>query len=304
MGNGWPSLEFYAQAQKLKNLHTPALQVLVSQALVAGPTALPLAIVGVVTLLRDRSRVASLALGVAFVALLAALMLSHSSRFERVMGYYPILFAAGAAALERATRQQRAWLRVVALSVIPLGTAALAPIALPLLSPSVASAYATQLGIVPQIEKDHSSALPLWLAERLAWPQLVQDVAQIYQALPSDERAHALLFAPSYGEAGALELWGPALGLPPVLSSHNSYYLWSRTLLEQQQARGSEAASTVLISVGIPPERLAQWFERVDSVGAFECTECTDWRRHRPIVIARAPRVPLLRLWPELKRFE
>jgi 4-amino-4-deoxy-L-arabinose transferase-like glycosyltransferase len=304
MSHGWPSLEFYAQAQKLKNVDTPALQVLLNQALVAGPTALPLAIVGVVALLRDSSHTASRALGAAFVALLAALMLSHSSRFERLIGYYPILFAAGAVALERATNQHRAWLRALALGVVPLGMAALAPISLPLFSPALVGAYATTLGVVPQIEKNRSSALPQWLADRLAWPELVQDVVQAYRALPSNEQARALLFTPSYGEAGALELWGPALGLPPVLSSHNTYYLWSQRFLAQHEPRGTEAASTIVISVGIAPERLAHWFAQVDSAGAFECAECIDWRRHRPIVVARAPRAPLLQFWPELKHFE
>jgi hypothetical protein len=301
VANGWPSLEFYEQAQKLKNLYTPALQVLGSQALVAGPTALPLAVVGLVTMLRQRSRAAPFALGVAFVALLAALMLSHSSRIERLIGFYPILFAAGAVTLERATLK-RAWLRILALCLLPLGTAALSPIALPLYSPALVQQYATTLGIVPKIEKNRSSALPQWFADRLAWPELVQEVARVYQTLPSEERPHSLLFAPSYGEAGALELWGPERGLPPVLSSHNTYYFWSRTLLEQRTHGPAEP--TTLISVGISPERLAQWFESVEQVGAFECADCIDWRRHRPIVIARAPRAPLLRFWAELRHFE
>jgi hypothetical protein len=110
----------------------------------------------------------------------------------------------------------------------------------------------------------------------------------------------ARFFAPSYGEAGALELWGPALGLPPVLSSHNTYYLWSQSFL----AEHDEAASAIWISVGVAPERLEQWFTRVDLVGAFECADCIDWRRHRPIVVAGGPRAPLLQLWPELKHFE
>lgn len=304
LSHGWPSLEFYAQAQKLKNLPTPALQVLASQALVAGPTALPLAIAGVITLLRDRSRAASLALGVAFLMLLAALMLSNSSRFERLVAYYPILFAAGAVALERATKQARAWLRAVTLAVVPLGSAVLAPVALALFSPPLVSAYAAGLGVVPQIEKSHRSALPQWFADRLAWPQLVQDVARAYRALPGDEQARVLLFAPSYGEAGAFELWGPAMGLPPVLSNHNTYHLWSRTLLAEQQARAADAAAPILLSVGMAPERLAQWFERVEPVGAFECQDCVEWRRQRPIVVARSPRGPLLELWPELKHFE
>ena len=44
MSNGWPSLEFYAQAQKLEDIDTPALQVLANQALVAGPAAVPVAV--------------------------------------------------------------------------------------------------------------------------------------------------------------------------------------------------------------------------------------------------------------------
>jgi 4-amino-4-deoxy-L-arabinose transferase-like glycosyltransferase len=303
--HGWASLEFYEQAQKLKNIETPALRVLANQALVAGPTGLPLAILGVAALLRDQSRRAALALGAGFVALLAALMLSHSSRFERLIGYYPILFAAGAAALERAADGGRAWLRAAALGVVPLGAVALAPISLPLFPSSLTGAYARGLGIVPQIEKNRSGALPQWFSDRLAWPELVETVAPAYRALSVDERAHALLFAPSYGEAGALELWGPALGLPPVISNHNTYYSWSQRLLALREASAPEAASSiVLITVGISTEQLQRWFERVDQAGAFECADCVDWRRHRPILVARAPRASLLHIWPQLKHYE
>jgi 4-amino-4-deoxy-L-arabinose transferase-like glycosyltransferase len=303
--HGWPSLEFYEQAQKLKNIETPALVVLANQALVAGPTALPVAVLGVFALLRDRSRRASLALGAAFMVLLAALMLSHSSRFERLIGYYPILFAAGAAALERAADRGRAWLRVASLVLVPLGASALTPISLPLFPRSLTGAYASKLGIVPRIEKNRSSALPQWFADRLAWPELAEDVARVVRALPAEDRAHALLLTPSYGEAGALELWGPALGLPPLLSSHNNYYLWSQELLAAREASTPGPASpTVVVSIGIAPERLEPWFERVELAGAFECAECVDWRRHRPILLARAPRVPLLQIWPKLKHFE
>ena len=212
-----------------------------------------------------------------------------------------ILFAAGAAALERAAERDRAWLRVTALGLLPLGAAALAPISLPIFPSTFTAAYASALGVVPQIEKNRSAALPQWFANRLAWPKLVEDVARAYRALPVEDRAHALLFTPRYGEAVALELWGPSLGLPPVISNHNTYCLWSQSLLALQQASAPEAASS---SVGIAPERLERWFERVETVAAFECAECVDWRRHRPILVARAPRVPLLQLWPELKHFE
>ena len=44
--------------------------------------------------------------------------------------------------------------------------------------------------------------------------------------LPPDERAQAVFFAPNYGEAAALDIYGPALGGPPAISGHNSYFLW------------------------------------------------------------------------------
>lgn len=61
-------------------------------------------------------------------------------------------------------------------------------------------------------------------AEQIGWQELAQRVAQIYRALPEDERAHAAILANNYGEAGALALYGPALGLPPVISRTNDFW--------------------------------------------------------------------------------
>ena len=41
--------------------------------------------------------------------------------------------------------------------------------------------------------------------------------------LPADEQSSVVLLTGSYGEAGALDRFGPALGLPPAYSAHNSY---------------------------------------------------------------------------------
>jgi len=305
MSHDWPSLEFYERAQDLKNIHTPALQVLAGQVLVMGPAAVPIAILGVAALLRDRSRKGSLALGTGYLLLLAALILSHSSRSDRLVAYYPIVFAAGAAALERTTRARFRWVGPTALGLILLGALALAPVTVPVFSPPRVAAYAAAIGIVPQIEKNRQSALPQWFADRLNWPDFVADVARVYRALPVEEQAHARIFAPSYGEAGALERWGPALGLPPVLCNHNTYYLWSQSYLAASESQAPEQArQAVLISVGMPPDVLKRWFERVEVVATFRCEYCIDWRRERVIAVARAARGPLLQFWPELKHFE
>ena len=46
------------------------------------------------------------------------------------------------------------------------------------------------------------------------------------RGLPPDERVRAVFFAPNYGEAAALDIYGPALGGPPAISAHNSYFRW------------------------------------------------------------------------------
>lgn len=301
--HGWPSLEFYEQAQRLKNIPTPAFSVLANQVLVTGPVAAPLALLGVVALLRDRVRAASVAFAVAYILLLGALMLSHSSRPERIVAIYPVVFAAGAAALERIARGRCRWLAPASLVLSVAGALAFMPLTLPLLPVPRVAAYAAALGVVPQLERGRQSSLPQWLADRLAWPELVAHIARVYAGLSPKERAHALLFAPSYGEAGALELWGPGLGLPAVLSNHNSYFFWSQSYLDENEPQAAPEPE-VVIAIGLSREALERWFARVEAAEPFRCGDCIDWRRQRAVWVARSPRQPLARIWRELKHFE
>jgi hypothetical protein len=62
--------------------------------------------------------------------------------------------------------------------------------------------------------------------EEIGWPELVETVAQIRDSLPPEERAHLGILAANYGEAGAINLFGPNYGLPPAISGVNSF--WAR----------------------------------------------------------------------------
>jgi hypothetical protein len=50
----------------------------------------------------------------------------------------------------------------------------------------------------------------------------------VYDGLPADERGRAVIVTRNYGEAGALERFGPEYGLPKVYSGHNAYAGWGR----------------------------------------------------------------------------
>ncbi len=76
---------------------------------------------------------------------------------------------------------------------------------------------------------------PLWnfasknngdLREELGWPELTEAVAKIRDSLPEADRARVGILAGNYGEAGAINLYGPRYNLPEVISGVNSF--WAR----------------------------------------------------------------------------
>jgi hypothetical protein len=61
--------------------------------------------------------------------------------------------------------------------------------------------------------------------EEIGWPELAATVQKIWITLPAEEKNQGGIFTNNYGEAGAINMYGPALGLPQALSAVNSYWL-------------------------------------------------------------------------------
>ena len=87
------------------------------------------------------------------------------------------------------------------------------------------------------------------LLSEVGWPQLVQQVAQVYNALPASEKAHAGLMASSAGEIGSIDMYGPAYGLPPVISGFDTYWFYGYPNPPPQ----------TLVVVGFSPDFLSQF---------------------------------------------
>ena len=62
------------------------------------------------------------------------------------------------------------------------------------------------------------------LKAEVGWPELVQQVAMAYNSLPASEKPGAAILAASSGEVGSIDLYGPAYGLPSVISGFDSYW--------------------------------------------------------------------------------
>jgi 4-amino-4-deoxy-L-arabinose transferase-like glycosyltransferase len=129
---------------------------------------------------------------------------------------YPMLLAAGAVVFERwlaAMSGRRARVATgIAWSLLVIGGVIIALIALPIV-PVNSALWATVNDINGEFR------------EQIGWEELTQTVAGIYNALPANEKARAGILAGNYGEAGALNLYGGAYGLPRAISGINSYWL-------------------------------------------------------------------------------
>jgi hypothetical protein len=78
-------------------------------------------------------------------------------------------------------------------------------------------------------------------------------LASAYDALPASQRSVATVIAGNYGEAGAVDRYGAALGLPPVYSGANNYWLCGPP----------PARDTVAVAVNVDPALLRRWFRSV-----------------------------------------
>ncbi|WP_410570884.1 ArnT family glycosyltransferase [Amycolatopsis sp. cmx-4-61] len=62
--------------------------------------------------------------------------------------------------------------------------------------------------------------------EQVGWPDFAGTVADAWARIPATERDTAVILTGNYGEAGALERYGPERGLPQAYSPHMSYADW------------------------------------------------------------------------------
>ena len=200
---------------------------------------------------------------------------------------YPMLFALGAVVLQRRLDSwQRPISRRVAWSgvvLLLLAASMVVPVVLPLVP--VNSAH---WAFVNKMNGD--------FREQFGWPEFARENARIWNGLSPEERAHAGVYASNYGEAGALELYGPEYGLPQVFSAVNTFWL-----------RGSGDPSLQVIVVNGSSRKY--WEEVCDSLELAGHTSNDakvsneETEDHPDIFVCRGLRKPVKELWPRLPEF-
>jgi hypothetical protein len=164
-----------------------------------------------------------------YVLVIVLLLIAHG-KYYYAMGVYPILFAFGSLKIEDWMRGSRFALRFALTAVILVLCFFVVRIALPFLAPAqLADLYArrhvARLGVLKWEDgKDHP--LPQDFADMLSWKEMTAKFARAYDLLDSNEKAHTLLFCDNYGQAGAVNYYGPQYHLPPAYSDNASFLYW------------------------------------------------------------------------------
>jgi hypothetical protein len=162
--------------------------------------------------------------------LVLAVLLFFSAKSYYALGAYPVLLAAGAAFLERATAQRHGWLRVALPAFMLLLGILVVPVALPLFQPEKEAQFMQNLTQLPELksslrwEDGNYYALPQDFADMTGWQEIADIAGQTWQRIP--DKANAAIYAEHYGQAGAIEHLGKKYGVPPVLSFSDNYRYW------------------------------------------------------------------------------
>lgn len=285
MQHHWPTLEDLANVRRThKNVELPPLPFLAEQVLMMGPANLLIWAPGIWSLVRSRYRF----LGFAYLALLAVMMALHAKDYY-VAPMYPMLFAAGGVFWE----SRRRWVRV-ALPIVVIALALpLMPVALPILPADRLPAYESVIGLKPpRTEVGMRSELPQYFSDEFGWPEMVQAVAAVYWSLPPEDRARAAIYTDNYGEAGAVDFFGPRFGLPSAISGHQTYFYWG-----PRQYTGD-----VLIALNTKRQSLEQYCDTVTDGPWVGHPLAMSWEQFR-IYVCRGMHPPLPQLWPAVKHW-
>lgn len=293
---GWPTLEFWMNYGAKIDPSSPS-EFLVEQIVTMQPPTLPLWIAGLYYYLFARDGRPVRVLGWIYI-ILFTLFLIQNARFYFLAPAYPMLFAAGATVTERfASRRNWSWIKPAYVVVLAVSGIVVAPLtvvpALPVETLArITGAAGGDAGV--QIETREVAKLPQNFADRFGWKDMTATVAGVYDGLSEDQRGKACILTGNYGEAGAIDFFGPQRGLPGAISGHNSYYVWGP----------EDCTGEVVVSIGVPRDILKEEFGKIQQRATVRCEYCMPDENGLPVYLNREPKMPLSEGWNLFKHYD
>ena len=300
----WPFLQFLHNVSATgKDVILSPVSFVAQQILIVGPGLFPFWFAGLLYLLLGREMKAYRALGWTLLLTLLLFLLTHGKNYYS-LPMYTIAIAAGGLALERTlagrwfTKRpmlQRAATPALAVWVVA-SLAVLLPVVLPVLPIDEFLKFQEHLPFtIPRSETGHlSAALPQYYADEFGWEDMVKVVAAIYHGLSPEDQKKAAIVTNNYGEASAVDYFGPKYGLPEAICGHNTFWLW-----------GTHGyTGEIVIRVGSSLERERQVFETAEIAGMRSNPYALSYEKG-PIFLCRGLKnTTLQKIWPHEKHWE
>ena len=206
---------------------------------------------------------------------------------------YPVLYGAGAVVLERI--RARPWGAVARwglLGIIVAYALVTLPLGLPILAPPTMERYLVALGMQSATETNvgRQERLPQDYADMLNWQAQVREIARVYETLPAAEREQAVILASNYGEAGAVDFYGPRYGLPGAVAYVGTYWFFGP----------GDRPGNIVIAHGFERDDLTDHFASVVAVGHVTHPYAVSEERDLTVYLCRDPATTLQAVWPSL----
>lgn len=289
----WPTLEWLNNVNHSnKNVKLGPFAFLGAQIQMLNPISIFLLLPGLIWLFVAKSARGFRWIGIMYLVLLAIMIHLYAKSYY-VAPVYPVLFAAGALAWQQmfSSSRKTAWLLPAWCVVMTILGAITLPMAIPVLPPYTWIRYTKALHLTSgNTETAKTGPLPQFYADRFGWQDMVAQVAQIYRSLSPADQNETGIVCENYGEASAIDLFGPKYGLPPAISGHQNYFYWG--------PHGYTGQS--LIVVGERKEGLERYCSSVEQVGATNDPLAMPYE-NRPIYLCRGGKISLNVYWPHAK---
>ncbi len=233
-------------------------------------------------------------IGIIYISILVFFLLQKSKTYY-MAPTITFTIAAGAVYVNSwIERFNKKWILPAFLLFLLPGALFPIPLATPIFSPQGYLSYTQAIGLAPKnAEVYDSGALPQFYADMFGWQELADSVDAAVSRLPEDDLNNLHVFCWNYGEAGALTYYSDQLNIPPVISPHNSHYLWGYGNYDGKN----------LLFIGTSKEYLEKWFESVELVGKTKCELCMPYESDNPIWICKNLKVTVDEMWKQVKNY-
>jgi phosphate starvation-inducible membrane PsiE len=292
----FPTLEWLVDVSRSnKDVKLPPLQFVLGQVMMLTPWTVALWLSGVVWLLVSKRTRPFRFLGVLYIVFLAMMMALHAKDYY-LAPIYPIYFAAGAMRWLPVSKSSMTRNVLVSAYVLLLlvGFVLTVPFSIPVLPPQRLVAWMETMHFEPKDSENHAETiLPQFYADRFGWHEMVEKVARVYNALPPQERTITGIYADNYGEASAINLFGPKYGLPVAISGHQSYWLWG--------PNGYTGHEAIMIT-DASPARLKRYFASCSEEAVLNNPLSMPWEK-KPIYLCRGGIHSFAADWKDLKNY-